>query len=466
MRNLGGVILFILVAGCYREGPPRVPSAGGPNSGQPQETLRFFAVTTDPNRDNISYQFDWGDGTAPEWSAEIRSGDTMFMFHVYPESGFYLVQVRARDEKGNESEPALPVPVAVSFFGPLIPSRPAGPALAYPDTPLVFTTVVRHRNLDSVAVQFAFGESLSAWSGFLPSGCTVAVSRTFRERGIFSVRCRAKDRAGITSPWSEPATVRIDFPPLRPPVNLRLASHLGVYVRLRWDRNGNHDSVRYGIWFRQADSFRFRLVDSTLSTSFLHDPFSTTGDYTISARFRDREVFASETVSTVAVFTDTLILHELNCTGPAGYGWDSISRRGRTVSMRETVSAPICAFYLTDFSPDTLNLHYFLASPDLGPDDPGGVVPPAAWRHTRLANVTGRGDMPLPLFDTLLYRDRVMLNPGTTELALWLPTDNYALVRVLPTRTCRFGVLSWYQRVPGLRLIYPVKKSDTVIFRR
>lgn len=466
MRYLGGVILAFLVVGCYREGPPRVPSAGGPNSGQPQETLRFFAVSTDPNRDNISYQFDWGDGTAPEWSAEIRSGDTMFMFHLYQESGSYLVQVKARDEKGNESETGIGLPVVVNFFGPLIPSRPTGPALAYPDTPLVFTTIARHRYDDSVAVQFAFGDSLTAWSGFLPSGSPVAVSRTFRSRGVFSVRCRAQDKAGIISPWSEPAFVQIDFPPIRPPCNLRLSPHLGLYVRLRWDRNGNHDSVRYCIWFRQADSFRFRLVDSTLSTSYLHDPFYTTGDYTISARFRGEDQFSPDTISTVAVFTDTLILHELNCTGPAGYGWDSISLLGRTVSMRESASARICGFYLTDFTLDTLSLNYFLASAHLGPEDPGGVVPPADWRRTWLANVTGSGTTPLPLFDTLLYRNRLILNAGTTEIAVWLPSDNYALVKILPTRTCRFGVLSWYQRVPGLRLIYPAKKSDTLIFRR
>ncbi len=443
-----------------------MPSAGGPNSGQPRETLRFFAVSIDPNRDNISYQFDWGDGTAPEWSAEIKSGDTMFMVHVYQETGFYLVQVRAKDEKGNRSEFGLPVPVAVNFFGPLIPSRPVGPALAYPDTPLVFTTVVRHRHDDSVAVQFAFGDSLTAWSGFFLSGCTVAVSQTFRSRGVFSARCRAKDKAGIISPWSEPAFVQIDFPPLRPPLNLRLASHLGVYLRLRWDRNSNHDSVRYCIWFRQADSFRFQLVDSTPNSSFLHDPLYTTGDYTISARFRDQEVFASDTVSTVAVFTDTIVLSELNCTNPAGYGWDSLNLLGRTVSMRETASARICGLYLTDFSPDTLSLNYFLASPHLGPNDPGGVVPPAGWRRTWLANVTGSSSTPLPPFDSLLYWDRVLLNAGTTEIAVWLPSDNYSLVRIRPTRTCRFDILSWYQRVPGLRLIYPVEKSDTLIFRR
>ncbi|MEN9979000.1 MAG: PKD domain-containing protein [candidate division WOR-3 bacterium] len=466
MRHLDGVILVILVAGCYREGPPRVPAAGGPSSGQPQETLRFFAVSTDPNRDNISYQFDWGDGTAPEWSAEIRSGDTMFMFHVYQESGFYLVQVRARDEKGNESEPGIGLPVAVNFFGPLVPSRPAGPEVAWPDTPLVFTTIVQHRHGDSVAVQFDFGDSLSSWSRFVPSGTTVEVTHSFSSRGSFAVRARARDKNGVVSPWSEPATVLIDFPPLRPPLNLRLAPHLGVYLRLRWNRNGNHDSVRYCIWFRQADSFRFRLVDSTLNSSFLHDPFYTTGDYIISARFRDQEVFAPDTVSTVAVFTDTLFLSELNCAGPAGYGWDSISLIGRTVSMRETASARSCGFYLTDFTPETLSLNYFLASAHLGPDDPGGVVPPAAWRRTWLANVTGSSSTPLPPFDSLLYRDRVLLNAGTTEIAVWLPSDNYALVRILPTRTCRFGVLSWYQRVPGLRLIYPVKQSDTLIFRR
>jgi hypothetical protein len=455
MRPWSILVSFILLAGCVREKPPHPPIVGGPDRAQPGETLRLQARTSDPNGDNIAYIFDWGDGSPPEISPEISSGDTMFMYHSYPESGVYPVVVTARDEKGNQSAPSSPFSVEINFFGPLTPSLPIGPPVAYPDTPLVFTTFVRHRFDQPVAVQFDFGDSLSPWTGFYPSGCTVSLTRRFQHRGRFSVRARAKDQTGAISPWSAPAPVLIDFPPLGPPENLRLAARLGIFVRLRWSPGRNHDSVAYAVWFRQADSSQFQLVAITTDSSLVHDPLSTTGDYTVSARFRDAEVFARETVSTIPVFTDTLLLAELNATGAAGYGWDSITFTGLTLSMRDSSAAGLCRCYLTNFSPDSLSLNYFLASARLGPEDPGNVVPPGNWRRIWLANITGNSNAPLPAFDTLTYRDRVLLGTSVTEIAGYLPEGNYALLRVFPAAGCRFRLVSWYQPVKDLRLIYP-----------
>ncbi|MGB9742361.1 MAG: PKD domain-containing protein [bacterium] len=446
--------LFI-VSGCVQERPPRTPVVGGPNAAQPGETLRWWAITTDPNHDHICYLFDWGDGSEPETSPEIRSGDTMFMCHCYPESGIYPVQVQARDEKGNRSERSMPVEVEVNFFGPLTPSKPAGPSVCYPDTALVFSTVVQHRFNLPVAVQFDFGDTVSSWTGFYPAGCTIAVAHTYHHRGRFLVRARAKDETGQTSPWSETTPVLIDFPPLKQPRDLRLNAQFGIFVRLRWDSGQNHDSVRYVVWFRQVDSTRFLLLDSTTSNSFVHDPLGTTGDYTVSARFRNNELFARETVSTIPVFTDTLLLSELNCQGDAGYGWDSIRYTGQTFSMRDSGSVAQCRFYLTDFSPESLSLNYFLASVHLGPEDPGGVVPAGTWHQTWLCTITGNSNAPLPEFDLQLYQDRLLLGTGTTEIAVYLPSDNYCLLRLFPGSSHRFKLVSWYQPVPGLRLIYP-----------
>ena len=48
--------------------PPETPTAPtGPSSGQKGVEYLFSAVTTDPDGDNISYFFDWGDGTNSGW---------------------------------------------------------------------------------------------------------------------------------------------------------------------------------------------------------------------------------------------------------------------------------------------------------------------------------------------------------------------------------------------------------------
>ncbi len=443
---------------CQREKPPRTPIIGGPSFGQPNETLAFWGKTTDPNRDNISYIFNWGDGTEPEKSAEIRSLDTIFMRHCYTDTGVYYLTVQAQDEKGNKSEISAPLGININFYGPITPQKPSGPTLAYPDTPLVFTTTATHRFSESVAVQFDFGDTTSNWSSYFPSGETASMTHTYRTRGNFLVRTRAKDRKGNQSPWSEPALILIDFPPFSAPTNLRLSAHLGVQVNLRWNKNRNHDSVLYGIWFRTQDSTLFRLIAITLSTHYIHDPLSTTGEYTLSARFRDKEIFATETLSTIPVFSETLLITELNAQGPAGYGWDSVTFQAKALSMRDTASARICAVYLTNFSLESLNLPYYLTSAHLAPTDPGNVTPPASWRSTYLLDFTGNIHSPLPEFDPLVYRDRVSLHAQRTDIALYLPQGNYALLSTFPDNHPKTKLISWYQRIPNLRLISPSAK--------
>lgn len=443
---------------CTGEKAPRLVGVGGANAAQPKDTVWFWARAVDPNGDNISYLFDFGDGAEPVWSAELVSGETMFCRHIFADSGRFNLRVKARDEKGKESDFSEPFLVTAQFFGPLIPQKPQGAFVAYPDTPLVFFTRVGHLRSESVAVQFDFGDGLSDWTGFFPAGSEIGCIHTYRSRGVYSVKARAKDKADNKSPWSEPESVLIGFPPFSAPVNLRLSSYQGILIRLRWDKGRSHDSVKYAVWFRQVDSSRFRIVDTVLGISYIHDPVYTTGYYTVSARFRETEIFARETLSTVAVFTDTLVLAELNTSGLSGYGWDILSRKGMLISMRDTGSARVCRFYLSDFSPESLGQNYFVVSPHLGPIDPGGVVPEGNWQRTGLFNFTGNIRSPVPEFDSTVYQDRVKLGLNRTDIALYLSGGNYALVSIFPLEGARTRVISWLQPVQNLRLIYPVEE--------
>ena len=88
-----------MLTGCEENNPPETPSPPiGPSTGFQNESLSFSAVTTDPDGDNISYQFDWGDGNLSTWSDYIPGGDTITINHTYADTGIYEIRVHAKDD--------------------------------------------------------------------------------------------------------------------------------------------------------------------------------------------------------------------------------------------------------------------------------------------------------------------------------------------------------------------------------
>ncbi len=77
--------------------PPLTPTVSGPSTGYTGNTYSFNAVSTDPNNDDIQYQFDWGDGNIGEWTNFEDSGTTVSASHSYEYGGAYNVRVYARD---------------------------------------------------------------------------------------------------------------------------------------------------------------------------------------------------------------------------------------------------------------------------------------------------------------------------------------------------------------------------------
>lgn len=440
-----------------------MPFLGGPESGQPGDTLVFSAVSQDRNRGDLSYMFDWGDGTPAVWGPTLSAGDTIRQQHVYSDSGRCQVRVRARDELQLESGWSDGILVQIRFSGPLTPDRPAGPREAYPDTAISFTTRAGHVRGESVSVQFDWGDTLGDWSDYAAPGAQILGSHAYRSLGGYSIRARARDRGGSVSPWSESESLLVARRPLEPPSRLRLSASAGVLVRLSWDRGPNPDSTQYRVWFRPQWSRDFSVVGLTYGGQSVHDPAGETGDYFLSASYEGEELAGPDTLSTVPVFTDTVVLVELNLDGPAGYGWDSLTRLGRTGTMRDSGQAGLVDFYLTDLTPGHLGPSYYLASPSFGPDDPGGVVPPGRWRETRMVGVFGTPQEPLPEFDSLYYQRWVDVSSFIAHVAVYTPEGHYALVTTYGPDLNRgtIPVQSWFQRVRGLRLIrHPQRARD------
>jgi len=411
-------------------------------------------VSTDRNGGNLSYLFDWGDSTAEHWSAEIAAGETLFRLHVYRDTGLRLVRARSRDETGLESDWSAGAAVRLAFRGPLVPAVPEGPATAYEDTFVRFTVSAGHVRAESVQFLFDWGDTLGKWTGFHAAGQVAADSHLFKTIGRYPVRARARDRAGNSSPWSDADTLAVVAWPLVRPMNVLLKASAGTNVRVRWQTDRNSDSTTYRLWFRPLGGV-FYAVDSTLHNSIFHDPIGWTGDYTVSSVLGGVELFARETLTTIPVVTDTLLIYELNLRDPSGFGWNESTGLGSALAVRDSGNAPLADCYLTDMSPGQSGPIYYLASPHIGPEDPGGMMPEAAWRRSGLLQLFGNVQDPLPEYDSLLYSDFADASIPEVFIAVYTQGGHYGLIRSLGvTRDVgTLGVIAWFQKVPELRLI-------------
>lgn len=80
-----------------RVSPPATPSTpSGPASGYVYTSYSYTTSTTDPEGDNIYYQFDWGDGTTST-VGPYASGVVATAYHQWGRPVSYQVRVRAKD---------------------------------------------------------------------------------------------------------------------------------------------------------------------------------------------------------------------------------------------------------------------------------------------------------------------------------------------------------------------------------
>ena len=95
---------------------PNTPDAPeGPSSGNTGTSYTYSASTTDPEGDQISYLFDWGDGTFSEWTSLKNSGQTVSTNHIWQSDGSYQIRVKAKDVHGIQSEWSDPLPITMPY---------------------------------------------------------------------------------------------------------------------------------------------------------------------------------------------------------------------------------------------------------------------------------------------------------------------------------------------------------------
>jgi len=223
--NLHIVCLLIITLfnfTCQREKPPKAPTFDGPSNGSTNIPVSFTVVTTDPNKDDVAYLFNWGDGTRDSWSILYASGQTVSKSHNFTVPGNYDVVAKAKDEKGNESEWSTIHRIVISSQPPNIPAKPNGPQSARVNAIVSFSSSTTDPDGDSVAYQFDWSDgSELTWTGYYKSGTAATQTHIFTSPGSFNVKVKAKDKNGVESNWSEPFSITITTnqvpnPPSRP----------------------------------------------------------------------------------------------------------------------------------------------------------------------------------------------------------------------------------------------------------
>jgi hypothetical protein len=83
--------------------PPNAPTIYGPLNGKAGTSYNYTFNSIDPEHDYVSYYIKWGDGHIENWDGPHPSGTDFEIAHTYTKLGTYLIEAKAKDSNGFES---------------------------------------------------------------------------------------------------------------------------------------------------------------------------------------------------------------------------------------------------------------------------------------------------------------------------------------------------------------------------
>jgi hypothetical protein len=190
--------------------PPAQPTKPvGPTQGIWNVEYTYSSSTTDPNGDDITYTFYWGDGSSTS-VGPYSSGQTAVASHVWTVLGTYSVFVKAKDSWGAGSIPSDSLTVTITDNNPPTAPDVQGPTSGKPGLEYLYNLVSTDPENQEIYYLFDWGDgTTSDWFGPYDSGESAHTTHSWAEAGTYAVKAKAKDTMGGESDWT---TISVTMP--------------------------------------------------------------------------------------------------------------------------------------------------------------------------------------------------------------------------------------------------------------
>lgn len=201
--------LDIVVMANTRPDAPR--NIFGTSSGYKGLTLNYFTLAEDPDNDNVTYTFDWGDGTNSTTDSK-HSGSVENAAHIWTKSGKYYLKTCAIDSKGASSPwSAFKIVTIADNDPPNVPATPSGPISGNATKSYKYATSADDPDGDKIRYVFDWGDGTTSWTGlgFIHSGTNESLMHKWNKGGLYRIRAMAMDEKGASSIWSNALEVNI-----------------------------------------------------------------------------------------------------------------------------------------------------------------------------------------------------------------------------------------------------------------
>ncbi|RKX23313.1 MAG: hypothetical protein DRP45_10615 [Candidatus Zixiibacteriota bacterium] len=96
-----------------QSGPGQPTILSGETLGKPDWYYIFETVTSDPEANDLEYQWIWAEGDTSEWVGPVPSGEMHSKSHRWDDQGTYDIKVRAKDTWGEITEYSMPWSITI-----------------------------------------------------------------------------------------------------------------------------------------------------------------------------------------------------------------------------------------------------------------------------------------------------------------------------------------------------------------
>jgi len=211
--------------------PPAQPTKPvGPTLGIWNIEYTYTSSTTEPDNEQIYYQFNWGDGSNSGWLGPYQSGQTGSGSHIWTVLGTYNVTVKAKDTWGATSSKSESLVVTITDNTPPNIPEVTGPAEGKPGKPYLFNMVTSDAQDQNIYYFIDWGDNTTTdWLGPYVSGTEIHITHTWTTEGTYSVKVKAKDIMDSESDWGTLSIVM--------PVEYRFS--FSIFLQHLWEKYPN-----------------------------------------------------------------------------------------------------------------------------------------------------------------------------------------------------------------------------------